>query len=98
MYVIPPYKSRWITRRSPKENPTRFTTQKPPTIGVTTKKTSLDATVLCVIHKLFVATPADKERHKTTVSTAKNDAVTDTVCSLKLRHNSLTFRDSRWRS
>lgn len=51
-----------------------------------------------MIHKLFVATLADKERHKRTVSTAKNDTVTDTVCSLKLRENSLTFSDSRWRS
>jgi hypothetical protein len=51
-----------------------------------------------VIHKPFVATRADKERHKTTRFDGENDPVTDTVGSLKLRDNSLTFSDSRWRS
>ena len=51
-----------------------------------------------MIHKLFVVTRADRERHKMTRFDGENDAVTDMVCSLKLRDNSLTFNDSRWQS
>jgi hypothetical protein len=61
---------------------------------VTGKKTNLDAKVLALIHKLFVATRADKERHKTTRFDGENDTATDTVCSLKLRDDSLAFSGS----